>query len=359
MSNFSIPGGQGVAKGSFLVNVTPTGAANIDDFSFNSDDVPSAVAVDPMGNLWIAGIANSDDIVTTPGAFQTNFGGNSDGFLIELDPSGVFTLYSTYLGGSSGDGIEGLAIDSFGNPYLTGFTQSSDFPSTTGVFQPNLAGAGGNAFVARIVASPKLSPTLTPTVTGTPTVTPTVVPITPTATATPSATITRTALPTRVPPTSTASIAVTPIASPFSPPTSTATQTATPTMTPTITATPTATPTPIGALNLSPAAGINFGRIKVGQTSGVRFVEVANKNKGSAMPAAIELRSMVLGYVSGFVIDEVKSTCKVGAAIARGKSCKVAITFTPPGLGAYADNVLLTGNLTNSGQPVGLSGTGK
>ena len=148
MSNFSIPGGQGVAKGSFLVNVTPTGAANIDDFSFNSDDVPSAVAVDPMGNLWIAGIANSDDIVTTPGAFQTNFGGNSDGFLIELDPSGIFTLYSTYLGGSSGDGIEGLAIDSFGNPYLTGFTQSSDFPSTTGVFQPNLAGAGGNAFVA-------------------------------------------------------------------------------------------------------------------------------------------------------------------------------------------------------------------
>jgi hypothetical protein len=77
------------------------------------------------------------------------------------------------------------------------------------------------------------------------------------------------------------------------------------------------------------------------------------------MIAGIELRSQMLGYTSGFAIDAAKTTCTTGAPIARGKSCKVAITFTPPGIGAYADNLMLTGNITNSGQPVGLTGTGK
>jgi Beta-propeller repeat/Abnormal spindle-like microcephaly-assoc'd, ASPM-SPD-2-Hydin len=353
-------------SGSFLVNVTPTGAATIDDFSFNVDDVPSAITEDPMGNLWIAGIANSDDIATTPGAFQTKFAGGQEGFLIELDPSGIFTLYSTYLGGSSGDGIEGLASDSSGNAYVTGFTQSSDFPSTTGVFQPKLAGAGGNAFVARIEASPRLSPTLTPTVTGTPTATPTVVPVTPTQTATPSATITRTALPTRVPPTSTASIAIMPISTPFSPPTPIAAQTATATTTPTITATPTATTTPtptatatpVGPVTYAPKSEeIKFPTRRINTTSALKFVTMSNpkKNKVAISITGVALQSQ---GTSGFNINSLETSCIAGHPVEAGKSCRIAIYFAPKASGDASDMLRITGNMINNGS-IALTGASR
>jgi len=127
-----------------------------------------------------------------------------------------------------------------------------------------------------------------------------------------------------------------------------------------MTSTPTPTPTPVGPLGLAPSL-LNFGKVKVGSTSAVKFVNVVNphKNKGAATISGIELRSQMIGYNSGFAIDASKSTCAVGTALARGKKCRVAITFTPPSVGIEADNLMITGNVTNSGAPIELLGMGK
>ena len=106
---------------------------------------------------------------------------------------------------------------------------------------------------------------------------------------------------------------------------------------------------------------INFGRVKVGSTSRVRFVDVVNRgrNQGTATISGIQMRSQLMGVASGFVIDGSKSTCAMGTALARGKRCRVAITFTPPSEGIESDNLVISGNVTNSGQAIGMVGIGK
>src|SRR5205823_3584290 len=64
-----------------------------------------------------------------------------------FNPSGSALVYSTYLGGYSTEWGNGIAVDGAGNAYITGLTDSTDFP-TVNAFQPNNAG-GGDAFVTK------------------------------------------------------------------------------------------------------------------------------------------------------------------------------------------------------------------
>ena len=108
-----------------------------------------AIAVDAFGQAYVAGIAFSTDFPTTPGAFQTTFGGDGDdAFVTKLNTTGTGLVYSTYLGGGAEDGAYGLAIDHTGNAYVTGFTGSLDFP-TVNAFQPALAGSE-DVFIAKL-----------------------------------------------------------------------------------------------------------------------------------------------------------------------------------------------------------------
>jgi uncharacterized protein (TIGR03437 family) len=66
-----------------------------------------------------------------------------DGFVGKLDPTGKKLLYLSYLGGRTNDAATAIAIDSQGNAYVTGFTDSIDFPTTSGALQTQLAGDGG------------------------------------------------------------------------------------------------------------------------------------------------------------------------------------------------------------------------
>ena len=132
------------AEGSALVYSTYLGG--------NKYDAASGIALDGAGGVYIAGLTGSSDFPTTPGAFQTHFNGGSfiflvqppdagDAFVSRLSPSGSELVYSTYLGGKGDDTALGIAIDSSGNAYVTGKTDSVDFPVTEGAFQSLNAGS--------------------------------------------------------------------------------------------------------------------------------------------------------------------------------------------------------------------------
>ncbi|MEA2691662.1 MAG: hypothetical protein QOJ16_1049 [Acidobacteriota bacterium] len=121
----------------------------------SGDDIGHAIGVDGAGNVYIAGSTTSTDFIGTigPGGVQSSPGGDRDGFVAKVDPTGTTLLYSTYLGGSGLDEITGIAVDSAGNAYLTGYTFSSDFPGVTAASPQSGYAGGRDAFVT------KLSPT--------------------------------------------------------------------------------------------------------------------------------------------------------------------------------------------------------
>ncbi|MEN6532014.1 MAG: SBBP repeat-containing protein [Bryobacteraceae bacterium] len=85
-------------------------------------------------------------------ALKTTNAGSVDVFVTKLNATGTALVYSTYIGGSSDDRGLGIAVDGSGTAYLTGWTASSNFPVTTGVRQKSLGG-GRDAFVARLNAT--------------------------------------------------------------------------------------------------------------------------------------------------------------------------------------------------------------
>lgn len=112
----------------------------------NDPEFAQDIAVDSDGNAYVAGRTVSSDFPTTPGAFQTTFGGSSDAFVTKLNASGSALVYSTYLGGPGTAKATGIAIDSAGSAYITGFA-SRKFPGTS----PGTFGGGGPSAVDAFV----------------------------------------------------------------------------------------------------------------------------------------------------------------------------------------------------------------
>jgi hypothetical protein len=100
-------------------------------------DKVAAVAVDGGGNLYVAGNTTSTDFPTTPGAVQPGPGGTGsrgDLFVAKLDPSGSALLSATYVGGFGEDTARGIALDGDGNAYVTGQTDSGNFPIANALY---------------------------------------------------------------------------------------------------------------------------------------------------------------------------------------------------------------------------------
>lgn len=89
------------------------------------------IALDPAGNAYVTGLTTSPDFPTTPGALQTaaaNNGFIADAYVTKLDAAGTL-VYSTYLGGGGFDGGHAIAVDPFGQAYITGQEESGTLPA--------------------------------------------------------------------------------------------------------------------------------------------------------------------------------------------------------------------------------------
>ena len=115
----------------------------------SESDNGSGIAVDTLGNVYLAGNTNSANFPYTAGALKTSPDGY-DAFVSKLNATGSVLLYSTYLGGSGSDQVNDLAIDGGGITYVTGRTTSLDFPTTAGAFQPAFGGGPEDVFVTRL-----------------------------------------------------------------------------------------------------------------------------------------------------------------------------------------------------------------
>jgi uncharacterized repeat protein (TIGR01451 family) len=94
----------------------------------SSNDRGFAIAVDGGGNAYVAGSTLSANFPTLSPA-QGSLNGTSDAYVVKLNAAGSAIVYATYLGGSGGETAFGVAVDSSGNAYVTGSTGSSNFPT--------------------------------------------------------------------------------------------------------------------------------------------------------------------------------------------------------------------------------------
>jgi hypothetical protein len=146
----------------FVVKVNPNGTDLVYATLLGGgrDDRGLAIAVDGTGCAYVAGVTESDNFPTTPGAYDESYNPGyypDDGFMVKVNPDGTDLVYATYLGGNANDRIEGIALSGAGNAYVAGTTQSSNFPTTPGAFDPSYNSTGGvgelDAFVVKLNAT--------------------------------------------------------------------------------------------------------------------------------------------------------------------------------------------------------------
>ena len=132
-------------SGSGLVYSTYLGGSGFFDGPETIADTAGGIAIDSAGDAYVTGTAYSRDFPVTANAYQKvnnalfillcSVHGGTNAVVTELNATGSALVYSTYLGGSTGDGGNAIALDAAGNAYVTGFTYSPDFPVTSGAFQ--------------------------------------------------------------------------------------------------------------------------------------------------------------------------------------------------------------------------------
>ncbi len=138
---------KGTAGNAFVARVDTTTANNLEYSTYlggtattaGTGDIGVGIALDPSFNVYVTGNTRTSDFPITSGVLQTaSKNTNKTTFVSRLDTTksnGASLTYSTYLGGSTQDTATAIAVDGNGNAYVTGSTQSADFPTTPGAPQ--------------------------------------------------------------------------------------------------------------------------------------------------------------------------------------------------------------------------------
>jgi Big-like domain-containing protein/beta-propeller repeat-containing protein len=120
----------------FVTRLNATGSALVYStfLGGSSFDAAVGIALDGPGSAHVQGETASTNFPTTAGAFDTSHNGGFDAFVTRLDATGSALVYSTFLGGSNSDFGRTIALDAAGSAYVTGGTESANFPTTAGAF---------------------------------------------------------------------------------------------------------------------------------------------------------------------------------------------------------------------------------
>ncbi|HEX5227211.1 MAG TPA: SBBP repeat-containing protein [Bryobacteraceae bacterium] len=124
-------GSNAASVDAFVTKMNPAGSALVYStyLGGSSTDYGTAIAVDSAGNAYVTGSTTSDDFpLAAPIEPKLHSHAVDDIFISKFNPSGSALVYSTYLGGGSVDDPYAIAVDKSGNAYITGRTNSTDFP---------------------------------------------------------------------------------------------------------------------------------------------------------------------------------------------------------------------------------------
>ncbi len=124
----------------FLTKINPTGSALVFSTYFGGSEEETGldVAIDDKHNIYIIGDTVSKDIPKKK-AFQKKNAGGNDTFVAKFNKYGKKLIYSTFLGGAATEETRDIDVDMWGNAYIIGKTNSSDFPTKNALY-PTLAG---------------------------------------------------------------------------------------------------------------------------------------------------------------------------------------------------------------------------
>ncbi|MBL7152506.1 MAG: hypothetical protein ISS79_02225 [Phycisphaerae bacterium] len=139
----------------FVAKIAPDGTSKIWSTYLHGTDRDDVYGVyaDADGFVYAVGWTRSSSFPTTPGAYDTTHNGDMDVFVAKFEPDGTDLVYATFLGGSGTDQCRGgMDFDEEGAVYLSGYTDSTDFPTTSGAIQSSFRGGYGDAFVAKLSA---------------------------------------------------------------------------------------------------------------------------------------------------------------------------------------------------------------
>ena len=104
----------------------------------NNRDYINSLIVNSSGCVFVTGKSKATNLPSTEGTYQENSGGRYDAFVIGLNSTGTEVIYSTYLGGSNDDEAYSIDLSNDGNLYVGGYTKSTNFPISNGVYRTDL-----------------------------------------------------------------------------------------------------------------------------------------------------------------------------------------------------------------------------
>jgi len=118
----------------------PSGPVKFTYLGGASGESGADAAYDFAGNVIVGGWTTSTNFPTTPGAYDTTPSAGGDAFIAKFDADVTTLIAATFVGGSAYEDAIAMAVDEAGNVYLTGHTQSADFPTTPGTYDNSMAG---------------------------------------------------------------------------------------------------------------------------------------------------------------------------------------------------------------------------